>query len=1112
MPEPRALSLAPPPQPGQPPVATAEIDRARVRAAVMHPAFAGLPSEEKLKIAAVAPDPPVRQAIRALTDPRLQELDARERLKIVQLLPGFRELDPRAQAVYFQRVAYPERTPPGTFESKADRFAKEAAAAPTEKSLARMEIAEAALRIPASIGKGVLTVAGAGLHSLGVPTEKVLKPAGEAFEAGADLVRAGMEKAADAARPYLPESLAAKDSSSTVLNFIKLLPDFSVDVAGKWISENVQALDSIGAVASLGLTAGAASAIRKGTQLVLAGNVAQGVKIIAAAAGEAVASPAQTGKAVARGVGELVTGVPARRTLPETLGGAVGGPTGERILSVAGRVGEKVTLPASVAEPLRRYAAPKNFDERLLRGPASATRVATELLAPIGSTLPKELQPARRVLLAETEEGLRTAVSHAKDIAAKHMTAESRAAASQIVEARLAGGVGAKGAAKLAKELPEAQALALESVQTTNRLARELTAAGFPPSVFQRFKDAYLGRFYLSKELPTETMQALAEAIGNGKVPAGGITVQDARRLMERGEIPEAVRKQLLEVTDAGYRLIRTEAQERTLAAFGRFQQKIAAAPGVVWKQVSKRKTPRPVPPGYVKLAEGPRMIPALKGAYVPFDVAREIALYDGVVLEYASENFARKTMSLWKEVVTVDNPAVWTGNIITNMLLLGLNRIGGPLSAPAFLRSAAADIARDKLGKASSPEMALARKMGLFDETSQHRNALRGELARFLAEDIEAGTLEGMAIQHSATMHRPFFQKWLEGAAKGAPPGAALGAAVGQAIREAPGVVRRGAQDFYRAQDDIFKYVAFKDGLARGLKPDAALVRAREMFVDYSTLPMAIRRIGSSPISVMPFISWQYGIAPQLVKAAASNPFAMQRWSHALDAWNSAAAMSLGESPETLERIKEARVQAFDTRLGRFFADNMALMILPVRTAAGDLMVIDLTRWNPYGTLISGRALSLSPLVLGFLEAATGVRYYGTTPVGPIRSSEALAEAARVLAIPPPFAAELLKIGVGEAAKSTNPELRDAAIKVLKVMFGAQGFGSPYGKPQGLLGRLAGAVGVRVVPTNLKLERGRGGMRVEQRVQRGAAAVENMAEREKLFRQRLPAIPGQPR
>ena len=1117
-------------QPGQPAAVQTETAKLRARRAVMDPGFMTWPPADRERVAAALGDSIEANAIRFLDTPAFRSLPPTEKLKVVRHLPGFSDLDPRAQASYLARLT--GSGSPRTFGSLAERLAERFGETATPIQQTALDIAEGAVKVPAGIGRGVLTVANLGLKDLGVPTEKVLQPLGRGFEA-----------AAQAARELLPDSWKNPESTSTLVNFLKILPDFTLDVSGKWIRENVEALDSLGAVASIGLTAGAAAAIRRGAQLALAGNVAAGTRVIAAAVAEGVASPAKTAKAVAKGVGELATGIPAR-SLPETLGAAVAGPAGSALRRGLIRAGDKVTLPASIAEPFRRYAAPKNLNEQLLRGPATVTRVTTELMAPIGSTLPPALQPARRVMLAESEQGLKASVDRMRVVAARHMKPEARAAASQIVEAQLASRaivragaqdaaeaatrqkglnqqlaglsrrlkaagvpkaniikamkqmkaedaaraartalkvkvaagaaakVGRETAARLAKQFPDALPLAQEIVQNTNTLRRELVAAGFPPEAFQRFIDAYIGRFYLAKELPTDTLQKVAEALGNGKIPAGGITVQDAARLMERGDLPQSVRDDLMEITDAGYREVRTIAQEKSLAAFGRFQQSVVKAGVAVAKEG----------PGLVKLGDGARMIPALAGKWVPLDVAREIALFDGVVLEYASENFARKAMSLWKEVVTVDNPAVWTGNIITNFALLDMHRIGGPLGAPGFLVRAARDMIGAKAGWAVAPEYALARKMGLFDEASSHRNALRSELARFIAEDIDAGTIHGMAIQHASTMHRPAWRKWITAA-------------------------REGVQAFYRTQDDIFKYVAFKDGLKRGLKSDAALVRAREMFVDYSSLPMAVRRIGSSPIGVMPFISWQYGITPQLLKGVTANPFALQRWSHAMDAWNSAAAMSIGDPPETLDLIKEARVQAFDWKLARFFADNMVLMILPVRTAAGDLMVIDLTRFNPYGTLISGRALSLSPAVLGFLELATGTRYYGTTPVGPIRSSEAIAEAARVLAIPPPVAAQILKIGLALAARSTDPATRNGAIRAMKVMFGTQGFGSPYGKPQSLLGQIGGIAGIRVVPTALQLERTRAAQRIERRLQ-GAVGVEaSSAMRETLFRRTLPPI-----
>ena len=1057
-----------PAQPGQPALVGPQTVRLRAAAAVRDPAFATWSPADREAMAAALPDPMEAKAVRFIGTPAFKALGVRDKLTVVRYLPGFDEMPPMERARQFQRIALPEAEPEDTIEGAAIAALGGGVVA---------DIAEKAVRVPAGIGKAIFKVASfAPGKALGIPTEKVLVPAGIL-----------VEKAATAARGLLPESWRAPSSTSTLVNFLTLLPDFGLEVSGSFIRQNIEALDSVGALASLGLTAPAAAAVRKGAQMALAGNVAAGSRVIAQAVRSAAASPVATGKAVARGATELVTGVPAR-SLPATLGGSIAGPVGSAALRGAAKVGEKITPEGAVrrlslgfvrpgagdiSAPLRRYAAPVNFQNQIPRADATLTTIGRELFAPIGSTLPANLQPARRVLLAESEQGLRDAVALGKSVAAKNLKSEALVAASQIVEARLPGGAGKRGAQKLAKEFPDAQPLAQEAVRTTNALSRELQAAGFPAQVFQRFKDQYLGRYYLSKELPTETTQALSEMLG--KPALGGMTTQDASRLLARKDLPKKLRDQLLEVQNIGYRLLRTTAQEKSLAAFGRFQQKIAKTPGVIAKKAG---------PGLVQLGDGARMIPALKGKFVPFDVAREIALYDGVVLEYASHNWTHKTMSLWKEVVTVDNPAVWLGNVVTNFMLLDLRRVGGPVSSPVFFAGAARDLVR------GGPDLEAARRLGLFDEASQHRNALRSELARYIAEDIQAGTLPGMALQHAATAYHPRWERWLE------------------PVRDAAGAVRRGFQSFYRAQDDIFRYAAFKDGLQRGLTPDAALVRARDMFVDYSTLPMAIRRIGSSPYSLAPFISWQYGIVPSLMRGITENPFALQRWSHALDAWNAAAAMSVGESPDALDRIKEARVQAFDSRAARFFADNMVLVVLPVRTAAGDLMVMDLTRFNPYGTILSGRALSLSPILLAGLEALTETRYYGTTPVGEIAPEEWIPEMARVLAIPPPVIAGIMKIGLAKAAESTDPETRRAYIKIIRLMFGAQGFGSPFGKRADVGTRLLGVAGVRITPTDLEEEQRKGRQRVQSRVEKRISAKQRLDLTQGAFEETLPPIP----
>ena len=96
----------------------------------------------------------------------------------------------------------------------------------------------------------------------------------------------------------------------------------------------------------------------------------------------------------------------------------------------------------------------------------------------------------------------------------------------------------------------------------------------------------------------------------------------------------------------------------------------------------------------------------------------------------------------------------------------------------------------------------------------------------------------------------------------------------------------------------------------------------------------------------------------------------------------------------------------------------------------------------------------------------------------------------------------------------SGDPNLRmaaahEVAIKVLRVGFGGQGFGSPFGKPMpGQMGRALSAIGLRVIPTDVATEQQKGKARVQSRVEKSVKAKQDLDLRERAFRQTVEAEP----
>ena len=959
-----------------------------------------------------------------------------------------------------------------------------------ERAAVRMDEATAQASDPLKVGlKGETGGAAYGVTRRGTAEQLAgtivrsgMGAAGKALQvAGTSLVgRDALHRVGNAVRSIPKVATGAEptaeDTPMSILrkNFLNM----TEDAVKEFIALNIESLTSPAALASLGLGAAASAGVRAGVTKALSGEVVAGAQALVGAAKGA--TPLGVAGGAAKEIGSLLTGVPTRT--PGTLGGAVIGATAERVTEGVAKIADKIIMPAKgtwwtlkVGAPeLRALGAARSLDVPLEA--ASVRTIARELLAPAGSTLTPELQAARFRMLTNTEKGLVEATEFGQRVARSGLNSGERAAAGALVES---GGL-APFTSKPGMSIPEIRAresavhmvdmaspevrkVAEETAAKMDSLREGMEKAGYPPQIFERLQGEYLGRYYTGEAIPVGGTKAVLGKTDKGPMK---ITGPEASRMKERGDFTPAEREAMGEITDVGYRAMKTIAHERYLAAYGQFQSEIAKTPGMV-SDVAK--------PGFVKIADesSRSAIPALRGRYVSWDVARELKYFDDAAQEMAHPRFGRAVMSAWKEIVTADNPGVHIGNVLANFMIADMRRLGSPLTAPLFYASTA------KALIANGDDVKEAVALGLFSEGMQHRTALRAELAGAIA-----GAAQDSTSAFTVTMKAvPAIMK-------------------GGGFRAMVTKGRTAMQNLYRAEDDIFRFLAYKDGILRGMTKEQAVQSARRMFVDYSLTPTALRRLGTHPLSPTPFVSWQYGITPQIAKAVAENPMAMVRWGHALDAFNAASAIQIGEDAGFVQRYKDLKAQQASNSTERFGSKNGIVLLLPLRSATGEPMVMDITRYNPLGYVLSGRYVSGNPLMTGLIEMATGVKMYGLSPAGKVGQGEVLSEMVRLTGLPANVVQQAAKAGFLYYAQhggfGKSPLFwQQATMKV----FGRAGLAPKTGAVRGVGETLLAGTLPRVTPVNLKEQNLRASQAVEARMGGITQDIQDQVVRMERFR-----------
>ncbi len=790
---------------------------------------------------------------------------------------------------------------------------------------------------------------------------------------------AALKRRADAVRQAFDTIFPGDPKSRSV--FKNMLSFMAKEVPKEYLALNIETITSIAGLMSMAVPGAAKPAIAafaKAAKLVKVGKRKSATRALRVGVAQGVKALGQ----LAAGVGEVATGIQpfrAVRALPT--------------------VAEVAVLPAvragarAVAVGVTRGVAAAR--EVATGVPAARTVAAVERgLVPRGAELPEEVIAAGFRGREIAEGGVRQAAQFVKDVEARQVNIFERVSAGELID----NGIVKQQPviSRLVAGGDEGAKLAVEIAKTNNKLASELMRKGFPRQIFERFRGRYVGAPYLADSVPTANLRELTLGVDE-MLQEGVQSLKRSRPFVTRPQAAQRFLRRKNAVpkgTDVVPRQVRTIIQENNLKGFAELQNGILAQPGLVSNVAG---------PGLRRISPEAAVVSRLRGKFVPERVADELLSFQRDVNFMSSPGAIKKVISLYKETLTVDNPLTWMGNILGNTMIASVNRVGSPLTRPAFFAETARQFVK------GSPDFDRATVAGVF-ASGQTARTVEGELVRDIMKTAAAeakGSDLGLLFNLGASYRklRPFAPQQL---------------------------LRR----FYQSQDDFFRFLGFRELTKRGIPDPQAAVQARTMFGDLNRTPRVVRSVSSSPLLVMPFVSWQYAILPQLAQSFIKNPMAAVRWKHGLNAWNKVTALAMGEDPSVVDRYNEFRALAQPPGAERQFTLNHPMLLLPLRDAHGQQLGIDLTSFNPYGSALTGGQLALGPVLSTLFSAVTGREIIQEKVGGTIGKDQLAIEIARRANIPPRTVRQIFKAGLLKSAKWENGRPANRAAEILTKTF----------------------------------------------------------------------------
>jgi hypothetical protein len=495
-----------------------------------------------------------------------------------------------------------------------------------------------------------------------------------------------------------------------------------------------------------------------------------------------------------------------------------------------------------------------------------------------------------------------------------------------------------------------------EARELITKYAQELSDAGLlNKKTFQKHIKTYLKRSYLknvkNKQGTLSGSQSKSiQIIGDELRPRGIVDIVNKKAFNKKGsawqtegwEVWEDLGKNKLkvrrdytkqeridmeEIEDAAYAIAETGRLFSNDVSAVRFFDELAADSRFVVDDIAYKALPDEQKGNFIKMTDvqikgtNKNKYGKLNGQYVDKDVARDVQAIFNMV--DSADNGGKQAIRalnglniLWKKTKTAWNLGTHVANTNSNIMLMDFADTDIKYLAKAVKEMMKGD---------NSPLYKDGKIAGIFDA-----NMYVNELAQ-----------SGTAMQEAMIKLQKNYS-----------PSGFLGFA-GDKLKWAKKYTLDAAEKAYQMEDSVFRLAVYMDRIDKGLSPEQAALDARRWFIDYDINAPLIQALKKT---VLPFVSYTYRIAPLLAEAAVMRPHKFAKWSAYGYVVNEASQAIMGEDDEV------ARLTMRDNDSKQMFGVpflSSSTLRLPMNSAAGDPMFLDVSRWIPGGDIFEQKDTS---------------------------------------------------------------------------------------------------------------------------------------------------------
>ncbi len=335
-----------------------------------------------------------------------------------------------------------------------------------------------------------------------------------------------------------------------------------------------------------------------------------------------------------------------------------------------------------------------------------------------------------------------------------------------------------------------------------------------------------------------------------------------------------------------------------------------------------------------------------LAGMYVPKEVLEDVTR----LIPTAQNGFKKligakyiNLMKIWKKSKTAWNPTVHVNNTMSNVMMY--DHANGSYK---FLKRGAQELKKGLDERTDATIFRMAKEDGVLDSdilTRELNDETMGALEKAVGELSRKGRNELHGSINYSKKLGDFFQGAYE-------------------------KTFRKMENFYQAEDQVFRMALYMDRLSKGASRADAAADAKKWFIDYDINAPLINFMKNGPT---PFISYTYRVVPLLAETAAKRPWKFAKW-----AAMGFTANDLGNKYGVGDEDAERRLMDERFKQPMFGVPIMPSTTIKTPFASGrdkDVpLYIDTTRFIPGGDIFTMGNKSIPlPVPVPFSKSITG-------------------------------------------------------------------------------------------------------------------------------------------